>query len=69
MTKELHREIMKRSRLHNNYLRIKSQENRLKYNKLQNFCKKLLRTAKKLVDKLIIEASVSIYFYTLLKMC
>ena len=48
MAKELHRKIMKRSRLHNNFLRTKSQEDRLKYNKQQNFCKKLLRTTKKL---------------------
>ena len=48
MTKELQREIMKRSRLRNNSLRTKSQEDRLKYNKQQDFCKKLLRTAKKL---------------------
>ena len=48
MTKELHREIMKRSRLRNNFLRTKSQEDRLKYNKQRNFCKKLLRTAQKL---------------------
>ena len=48
MTKELHGEIMKRSRLHNNFLRTKSQGDRLKYNKQRNFCKKLLRTAKKL---------------------
>ena len=33
MTKELHREIMKRSRLRNNFLKTKSQEDRLKYNK------------------------------------
>ena len=39
---------MKRSRLRNNFLRTKSQEDRLKYNKQRNFCKKLLRTAKKL---------------------
>ena len=30
MAKELHREIMKRSRLHNKFLRTKSQEDRLK---------------------------------------
>ena len=48
MTKELHKEIMKRSRLRNNFLRTKSQEDRLKYNKQRKFCKKLLRTAKKL---------------------
>ena len=47
MTKELHREIMERSRLRNNVLRTKSQEDRLKYNKQRNFCKKLLRAAKK----------------------
>ena len=48
MTKELHREITKRSRLRNNFLRTKSQEDRLKYNKQRSFCKKLLRTAKKI---------------------
>ena len=39
MTKELHREIMKRSRLLNNFLRTKSQESRLKYYKNRNFVK------------------------------
>ena len=46
MTKELHREIIKRSRLRNNFLRTKSQKDRLKCNKKQHFCKKLLRTGK-----------------------
>ena len=46
MKKELHREIMKRSRLYNNFLRTESQEDKLKYNMQQNFCKKLVRTAK-----------------------
>ena len=32
MNKDLHREIMKRSRLRKNCLRIKSQEDRLKHN-------------------------------------
>ena len=39
MTKELHREIMKRSSLRNNFLRTKSQEDRLKYNKQRNSIK------------------------------
>ena len=39
MTKELHRGIMKRSRLLNNFLRTKSQESRLKYYKNRNFVK------------------------------
>ena len=43
MTKELHREIMKRSRLDNNFLSTDSQEDRLKYNKQQDFCKKQLK--------------------------
>ena len=38
MTKELHREIMKRSRLRNNFLMTKSQEDISKYNKQRNFC-------------------------------
>ena len=33
------RKIIKRSRLHNNFLRTKSLEDRLKYNKQQNFVK------------------------------
>ena len=45
---QLHKEIMKRSKLRNNFLRTKSQEDRLKYNKQRHFCKKLLRTAKKI---------------------
>lgn len=44
MTEELHREITKRSRLHNNLLKNKLQEDRLKYNKQYEFDKKLLRT-------------------------
>ena len=48
VTKELDREIMKRSRIRNKFLRTKSQEDRLKHNKQQKFCKKLLRTAKRL---------------------
>ena len=48
MTKELHRETMKRSRLLNNFLRTKSQKDKVKYNKQRNICKKLLRATKKL---------------------
>ena len=38
-TKALHREIMKRSRLRNNFLRTKSLEDKLKCNKQLNFVK------------------------------
>ena len=48
MTKQLHRETMKRSRLLNNFLRTKSQKDKAKCNKQRNICKKLLRTTKKL---------------------
>ena len=47
MTKNLHKEIMKRSRLRNKYLRSKSLTDRKNYNIQRNFCKKLLRTTKK----------------------
>ena len=47
MTKNLHKEIMKRSRLRNKYLKSKSLADRKKYNIQSNFCKKLLRTTKK----------------------
>ena len=43
-TKEFHRETVKRLILHNNFLRPKSQEDKLEYNKRQKFCKKLLKT-------------------------
>ena len=39
---------MKRPRLRNNFLRTKSQADRLKYNKQRNFIKKLLTITKKL---------------------
>ena len=47
MTKNLHKEIMKRSRLRNKYLKSKSLTDRKNYNIQRNFCKKLLRTTKK----------------------
>ena len=40
MTKELHRVMIKRSRLRSNFLRTTSQEDRLKYNKQQKFLQK-----------------------------
>ena len=47
MTKNLYKEIMKRSRLRNKYLKSKSLTDRKNYNIQRNFCKKLLRTTKK----------------------
>ena len=47
MTINLHKEIMKRSRLRNKYLKSKSLTDRKNYNIPRNFCKKLLRTTKK----------------------
>ena len=47
MTKNLPKEIMKRSRLRNIYLKSKSLTDRKNYNIKRNFCKKLLRTTKK----------------------
>ena len=47
MTKNLHKDIMKRSRLRNKYLKSKSLTDRETYNMQRNFCKKLLRTTKK----------------------
>ena len=45
MTKNLHKEIMKQSRLRNKYLKSKSLTNRKKYNMQRNFWKKILRTS------------------------
>ena len=47
MTQSLHKEIMKRSRLRNKYLKSKSLTDRKKYDIQRNFCKKLLRATKK----------------------
>ena len=47
MTKELHKAIMKRSRLRNKFLKTKSITDRKNYNVQRNYCKKLLRSTKK----------------------
>ena len=47
MTKELHKAIMKRSRLRNKFLKNKNEINRNNYNVQRNYCKKLLKTRKK----------------------
>ena len=46
MTKELHKAIMKRSRLRNKFLKTKSITDRKNYNVHRNYCKKLLRSTK-----------------------
>ena len=52
MIKLLHIEIMRRSRLRNKYLKCKSFTDRKNYNMQRNFCKKLLRTTKKIFQYL-----------------
>ena len=47
MTKKLHKEIMKWSKLRNKYLKSKPLTDREKYNIQRNLCKKLVRTTKK----------------------
>ena len=47
MTKELHKRIMKRSRLRNKFLKNKNEINRNNYKVQRNYCKKLLKTTKK----------------------
>ena len=47
MTKELHKAIMKRSRLRNKFLETKSITDRKIYNVQPKYCKKLLRSTKK----------------------
>ena len=51
MTKNLHKEITKRSRLRHKYLKIKSLTDRKNYNIQRNFCEKLLRkNHQKIID-------------------
>ena len=47
MTKELHKAIMKGSRLRNTFLKTKSITDRKNHNVQRNYCKKLLRSTKK----------------------
>ena len=49
MTKELHKAIMKRSRLRNKFLKNRTEDNQKNYKHQRNFCKKLLRTTKKII--------------------
>ena len=46
MDKELSQAIMKRSKLRNDYLKHRSEKNRLTYKKQRNFCVTLLRKKK-----------------------
>ena len=48
MTKELHKAIMKMSRLRNKFLKDRTETNQNNFKLQRNFCKKLLRTTKKL---------------------
>ena len=47
MTKELHKEIMTRSKLSNKFLRFRYEENKKAYIEQRNRCVKLVRNAKK----------------------
>ena len=47
MTKQLSKEIMKRSRSRNNFRRNRIEENEILYNRLRNYCVSLLRKSKR----------------------
>ena len=47
MTKQLSKETMKRSRLRSNFLRNRTEENKILYNRQRNYCVSLLRKSKK----------------------
>ena len=51
MTKELHKAIMKRSKLRNKYLKNKNAINRNNYKVQRNYCKKTLANYKEAVLK------------------
>ena len=46
MTKDLHKAIMKRSKLRNKFLKSKSLSDRKNYTSQTNLCKKLLKSTK-----------------------
>ena len=45
--KQLPKEIMKRSRLRNNFLRKRTEENKILYNRQRNYCVSLLQKSKR----------------------
>ena len=47
MTKQLSKEIMKRSRPCNNFLRNRTEDNKILYNRQRNYCASLLRKSKR----------------------
>ena len=47
ITKELSKAIMQRSKLHNLYLKVRLNENRIRYKKQRNICVSLLKKAKR----------------------
>lgn len=47
MIKQLSKEIMKRSKLCNNFLKNRTEDDRILYKKLRNYCLSLLRKSKK----------------------
>ena len=47
MTKELSKEIIKRSRLPNNFLRNRTEENKILYNRQRNHCVSFLQKSKR----------------------
>ena len=47
MTKKLYKETMKRSRLRNNFIRNRTEENTVLYNRQRNYCVSLLRKSKR----------------------
>ena len=73
----MYKEIMERSRLRDKFLRTRSHEDMLKFNKQRRFCKKLLITAKglyfsnlhlkKVVDNRSFWKSFSTFFHKIFK--
>ena len=59
MTKDLSRNIMKRSLLQSKYLKSNNKENRKLYAKQRNYCVSLLRKAKKAYYENLDESKVS----------
>ena len=60
MTKDLPKNIMKRSRLRNKYLKNNNEENRKLYTKQRNYSVSLLRKAKKAYYENLYERKVSV---------
>ena len=60
MTNTVYKAIMMRTKLRNKFLRLKTVETRVAYNKQRNLCVSLIRNAKKVFMRILIQILLQI---------